>query len=107
MLPSFNQATSLYPSRLGRVGLTLLTALLLTACGSGGEEKTAEKTEATPEKADTDAPADVVRLSAPEQQAAGLALGHLEERPLGTGLAVSGTLDVPPESALAVAAPLT
>jgi cobalt-zinc-cadmium efflux system membrane fusion protein len=106
MLSSFNQATPLLLSRLGRVGLPLLTALLLTACGSGGEEKTAEKAEAATEKSDADAPADVVRLSAPEQQAAGLALGHLEERPLGTGLAVSGTLDVPPESALAVAAPL-
>ena len=106
MLPSFNQVTPLLLSRLGRVGLPLLTALLLTACGSGGKEKTAEKAEAATEKPEADAPADVVRLSAPEQQAAGLALGHLEERPLGTGLAVSGTLDVPPESALAVAAPL-
>lgn len=92
----------------GRGGLVALASLLLTACGPGKEEKSSKKADkpTTEQRAETEEPTDVVQLSPAEQQAAGLALGHLENRPLGTGLAVSGTLDVPPESALAVAAPL-
>jgi len=95
-------------SLVGNVGLVALASLLLTACGSGKGEKASEKADApaTEQPPESEEATDVVRLSAAEQQAAGLVLGHLESRPLGTGLAVSGTLDVPPESALAVAAPL-
>lgn len=82
----------------------LLLSLPLLNCG--GPQPEAAALPATDEAAEAEAPADVVRLSAAEQQAAGLALGRLKNRPLGTGLAVSGVLDVPPESALAITAPL-
>ncbi|MBC6612405.1 efflux RND transporter periplasmic adaptor subunit [Hymenobacter sp. BT507] len=49
---------------------------------------------------------DLVTLSPAQQQVAGIQTGHLTNRPMGTGLAVTGTLDVPPESAVSVTAQL-
>ena len=85
--------------------------LALTLAGCGGEQKdAAESAAAAHDHAEAEAEegeeAEVVTLSAAEQQAAGLRTGPLETRPLGTGLAVSGTLDVPPESAVSITAPL-
>ncbi|MCB2380276.1 efflux RND transporter periplasmic adaptor subunit [Hymenobacter sp. BT635] len=96
--------------------LVLLLSLTLAGCGAdkkegvdaapnseakeaGGEAKEAGEEEG--EEA-----SDVVALSAAEQQAAGLKTARLADRPLGAGLAVTGTLDVPPESAVNITAPL-
>ncbi|SHL96073.1 efflux RND transporter periplasmic adaptor subunit [Hymenobacter psychrotolerans] len=64
--------------------------------GAGGEAREAESEEAS----------DVVTLSAAEQQAVGLKTARLTDRPMGAGLAVTGTLDVPPESTVRITAPL-
>jgi cobalt-zinc-cadmium efflux system membrane fusion protein len=92
-----------------RTRLSLLI-LNLALAGCGGASNEAAEPEKAPEPAaaaDTaEVAADQVTLSAAEQQAAGLRIGRVEVRPLGTGLAVNGTLDVPPESAVSITAPL-
>ncbi|UPL51279.1 efflux RND transporter periplasmic adaptor subunit [Hymenobacter sublimis] len=73
---------------------------------AGGEAgEAAEKGEAG-EAGEGEEASDVVTLSAAQQQAGGLKTGKLASRPLGAGLAVTGTLDVPPESAVSITAPL-
>ncbi|MBO3272059.1 efflux RND transporter periplasmic adaptor subunit [Hymenobacter defluvii] len=95
--------------------LALLLALTFQAgCsadkkeGADAEPAATEANEAEGEagKAEGAESADIVTLSAAEQQAGGLKTGQLVSRPLGAGLAVTGTLDVPPESAVSVTAPL-
>ncbi|MBC8082899.1 MAG: efflux RND transporter periplasmic adaptor subunit, partial [Hymenobacter sp.] len=49
---------------------------------------------------------DQVTLSPAEQRAAALKTGRVAARLMGTGLAVTGVLDVPPESAVSITAPL-
>ena len=90
----------------------LLLSLALAGCNSPTEEAAptdvAETPGAAPGAAGEAAPADpeLVTLSAAEQQAAGLQTGRVSSRAMGTGLAVTGVLDVPPESAVAITAPL-
>ncbi|KAA9332073.1 efflux RND transporter periplasmic adaptor subunit [Hymenobacter busanensis] len=90
--------------------LALLLALTLAGCGADKKENaeagpTAESKAAGAEAVSGEA-ADVVTLSPAEQQAAGLKTARLADRPMGAGLAVTGTLDVPPESAVRITAPL-
>ncbi|SDY92556.1 efflux RND transporter periplasmic adaptor subunit [Hymenobacter psychrophilus] len=91
--------------------LVLLLGLTLAGCGADKKESAdAEATapegrEAGGEAAGEEA-SDVVTLSPAEQQAAGLKTARLADRPMGAGLAVTGTLDVPPESAVNITAPL-
>ena len=84
---------------------SLLLLALLAGCGSEKETPAAGAPSA-PEAATEAEPTDVVTLSAAERAAAGLRTGRLVGRPLGTGLAVNGTLDVPPESSVSITAPL-
>lgn len=92
---------------MNKIAFLVLLNLTLFGCGADKPEGAEAATETSPAAAKaSEEEATETTLSAAEQQAAGLALGHLENRPLGTGLAVSGTLDVPPESAVAIAAPL-
>jgi len=92
---------------MNKIAFLALLNLFLFGCGADKKEAAEATTETSRPAAEaSEEEATETTLSPAEQQAAGLALGHLENRPLGTGLAVSGTLDVPPESAVAVAAPL-
>lgn len=92
---------------MNKIAFLVLLNLFLFGCDADKKEAAEATTETSRPAAETsEEEATETTLSPAEQQAAGLALGHLENRPLGTGLAVSGTLDVPPESAVAVAAPL-
>ncbi|GAB2960555.1 efflux RND transporter periplasmic adaptor subunit [Hymenobacter coalescens] len=91
----------------------LLLSLTLAGCGRNQPESAEpEKTEAAANGeqeagvGEAEEATDLVTLSAAEQQAAGLKTGRLTNRPMGTGLAVNGTLDVPPESAVSITAPL-
>ncbi|SHJ80265.1 membrane fusion protein, cobalt-zinc-cadmium efflux system [Hymenobacter daecheongensis DSM 21074] len=91
--------------------LVLLLGLTLAGCGADKKESADAETtapegkEAGSEAAGEEA-SDVVTLSPAEQQAAGLKTARLADRPMGAGLAVTGTLDVPPESAVNITAPL-
>lgn len=90
----------------------LLALLGLTLAGCGQEKmdtavpEAAEATTKTSgdETAAGEENATETTLSAPEQQAAGIRLGRLEERVLSGTLKVNGTLDAPPENAVAVSA---
>lgn len=93
--------------------LALLLSLSLAGCGEEKSESAdhaeapaATSEEAGAEAAGGEAAADVVALSPAEQRAAGLQTGPVATRPMGAGLAVNGTLDVPPESAVSITAPL-
>ncbi|GAA3955076.1 efflux RND transporter periplasmic adaptor subunit [Hymenobacter algoricola] len=84
-----------------------LVLLSLTLAGCDSRPKAAAPAETTGEAAEAaEADPELVLLSAAEQQAGGLGTGRLTTRPMGTGLAVTGTLDVPPESSVAITAPL-
>ncbi|GAA3994927.1 efflux RND transporter periplasmic adaptor subunit [Hymenobacter fastidiosus] len=86
----------------------LLLSLAQAGCDSTPKEAAAtdgpDPTGGSAEAAETDP--DLVLLSVAEQQAGGLETGRVSSRPMGTGLAVTGTLDVPPESSVAITAPL-
>jgi len=92
--------------------LALLLSLTLAGCGS--DSKSTADADEKPAKAEAgESPAgeaeeasDLVTLSPAEQQAGGLKTGRVSSRPMGAGLAVNGTLDVPPESAVSITAPL-
>ena len=95
----------------------LLALALLASCGTktteSSDAKTSEKPAKTEEAGETgetgeggEASPDLVTLSPAAQQAAGLKTGRANTRPMGAGLAVNGTLDVPPESAVSITAPL-
>lgn len=96
--------------------LLLLLSLSLAGCSkekpesADAESTDARKTEtgeASAGNADETAEAsNVVTLSPAEQQAGGLKTGRVSTRAMGAGLAVNGTLDVPPESAVSITAPL-
>ena len=91
--------------------LVLLLSLTLAGCGADKKENAAaepatEGQAAGGEAGDDEAASDLVALSPAEQQAAGLKTARLTDRPMGAGLAVTGTLDVPPESAVSITAPL-
>ena len=93
--------------------LVLLLSLALAGCRKEKSEADADHAGATAqtrgetgtETAAGEA-ANVVVLSPAEQRAAGLKTGTVATRPMGAGLAVNGTLDVPPESAVSITAPL-
>ena len=92
----------------------LLLNLAVAGCNAdpkeaaGPDGETASTMGENPPAAAEAAAADpeLVMLSAAEQQAAGLQTGHVASRPMGTGLAVTGILDVPPEITVAITAPL-
>lgn len=86
----------------------LLLGFTLAGCDSKTKEAAPTETEGTASETAGAAEADpeVVTLSPAEQQAGGLKTGGLTKRAMGTGLAVTGTLDVPPESSVAITAPL-
>src|SRR6476661_3145177 len=86
----------------------LLLGLTLAGCSQDKTETSDDQPEtAAAEKgAASEEASDVVTLPAAEQQAGGLQTGRISDRPMGTGLAVNGTLDVPPESAVSITAPL-
>ncbi|SNC65344.1 membrane fusion protein, cobalt-zinc-cadmium efflux system [Hymenobacter gelipurpurascens] len=88
--------------------LVLLVSLTMASCTKNNEKETAEATEtaAAAEGEEAEEPSDMVTLSPAEQQAAGIQTGRIAARPMGAGLAVTGTLDVPPESAVSITAPL-
>ncbi|GAB2469536.1 hemolysin D [Hymenobacter qilianensis] len=94
--------------------LALLLALTLAGCSKENETADADHAETTTEAGghageeahEGEEAADMVTLSTAEQQAGGLKTGPLASRPMGAGLAVNGTLDVPPESAVNITAPL-
>ncbi|TGE03538.1 MULTISPECIES: efflux RND transporter periplasmic adaptor subunit [Hymenobacter] len=94
--------------------LVLLLGLTLAGCTTDKKETEPADTEAAEtkeaaeggESGEAAEASDMVRLSPAEQQAAGLKTGRLADRPMGSGLAVTGTLDVPPESAVSITAPL-
>ncbi|MBX0293168.1 efflux RND transporter periplasmic adaptor subunit [Hymenobacter sp. HSC-4F20] len=91
--------------------LMLLLSLTVASCTNKNENETAEATQ-TPASAEgeevegAEESSDLVSLSPAEQQAAGIQTGRIQSRPMGAGLAVTGTLDVPPESAVSITAPL-
>ncbi|AYA39028.1 efflux RND transporter periplasmic adaptor subunit (plasmid) [Hymenobacter oligotrophus] len=90
----------------------LLSLTLMASCGKDKPtEAETNTTETAPAGKDggtesTEAASDVVTLSPAEQQAGGIKTGRIADRPMGAGLAVNGTLDVPPESSLSITAPL-
>jgi cobalt-zinc-cadmium efflux system membrane fusion protein len=89
--------------------LMLLLSLTATSCTTENNEKEsteANETTASAEGEDAEESSDLVTLSPAEQQAAGIQTGRITDRPMGAGLAVTGTLDVPPESAVSITAPL-
>ncbi|GAB2452702.1 hemolysin D [Hymenobacter qilianensis] len=87
--------------------LVLLLALTFQAGCSADKKEGADAEPATAAKAaEGEEASDMVTLSAAEQQAASLKTARLTDRPMGAGLAVNGTLDVPPESAVSITAPL-
>mgnify|MGYP002781108183 CR=1 FL=1 len=93
------------------VFLALLMGLTLAGCGQADSSdanpaQDADVPAASAQEQETEEATDLVTLSAAEEQAAGLKTGRLIERAMGTGLAVNGTLDVPPESAVSITAPL-
>ena len=81
---------------------------LLTGCGAkDAPTEKEETTEAAPAKAGIEtATPDRVTLTTAEQQAGGVRLGALTQRPMSGGLKVNGVLDVPPENLVSVSAPL-
>lgn len=85
--------------------VVVLLGLTLAGCTQHNEKEPAEATE-TPTSGEGEESSDVVTLSPAEQQAAGIQTGRVQGRPMGAGLAVTGTLDVPPESAVSITAPL-
>ncbi|GAB3308878.1 efflux RND transporter periplasmic adaptor subunit [Hymenobacter sp. BT175] len=90
--------------------LLLLLSLTLAGCGADKKEtaeaEPAAKGQESGEAGEAEEASDMVTLSAAEQQAAGLKTARLTDRPMGAGLAVTGTLDVPPESTVNITAPL-
>ena len=88
--------------------LVLLLSLALANCSADKKEapETETSTAAAKAASEADEASDLVTLSPAEQQAAGLKTGHITDRPMGAGLAVTGTLDVPPESAVSITSPL-
>ena len=87
----------------------LLLSLALAGCGTDKKEAAeGEKSVAAAggKAREAEEASDVVALLPAEQQAAGLKTGRLADRPMGAVLAVTGTLDVPPESAVSITAPL-
>ena len=86
----------------------LLLGFSLAGCDSKTKEAAPAEAEAAANETGGAAEADpeLVTLSPAEQQAGGLKTGRVSARPMGTGLAVTGTLDVPPESSVAITAPL-
>ena len=83
----------------------LLLCLTLASCGTDKKEAPVAAAT-TAAAASTEDSADLITLSPAEQQAAHLKTGQLTDRAMGAGLAVTGTLDVPPESAVSITAPL-
>ena len=94
-----------------RIFLYFSLLLALAGCSAdpkeaaGPDDETASTVGENP-PASAAADPELVRLSAAEQRAGGLRTGRVAARPMGTGLAVTGTLDVPPESTVAITAPL-
>ncbi len=89
----------------------LLALSLLAGCGpkttESADAKKAEKPAQTEEAGEGgEASPDLVTLSPAAQRAAGLKTGRATTRPMGAGLTVNGTLDVPPENAVSITAPL-
>ncbi|WP_022821571.1 efflux RND transporter periplasmic adaptor subunit [Hymenobacter norwichensis] len=93
------------------VSFVLLLGLSVPfGCTSDKPETAAADAEgretATQEGEEAEEATDLVTLSPAQQQVAGIQTGQLTNRPMGAGLAVTGTLDVPPESAVSITAPL-
>jgi cobalt-zinc-cadmium efflux system membrane fusion protein len=93
----------------------ILALLGMTLVGCGGEKKEETNGEAsakTPtaeikkEEAGAEKGVTVATLSPAEQQTAGIRLGRVEDRVLSGGLKVNGTLDAPPQNAVAVSTQL-
>ncbi|MBG8555887.1 efflux RND transporter periplasmic adaptor subunit [Hymenobacter guriensis] len=86
---------------------SLVLLLSLTLAGCSADKKAPPETDtATAAAGEPEEASDLVTLSLAEQQAAGLKTGQVTDRPMGAGLAVTGTLDVPPESTVSITAPL-
>ncbi|WP_324680057.1 efflux RND transporter periplasmic adaptor subunit [Hymenobacter sp. GOD-10R] len=89
------------------VVLVLLGLTLQAGCTANKKETLATSTEASETAAAAEGEeTDLVTLSPAEQQAASIQTGRVTGRPMGAGLTVTGTLDVPPESAVSITAPL-
>ena len=89
----------------------ILALLGLTLVGCGGEKKEETNGEAAAETKKEESGAEkekvtVATLSPAEQQTAGIRLGRVEDRVLSGGLKVNGTLDAPPQNAVAVSTQL-
>jgi cobalt-zinc-cadmium efflux system membrane fusion protein len=99
---------------MNKITSLVLLGLALAGCSAEKKETEPAATEAadskdsgdTGEGNEAEEADDVVTLSPAEQQAGGLKTARLADRPMGAGLAVTGTLDVPPESAVSITAPL-
>jgi len=90
-----------------RVIVTYLLLSLLTGCGAKEAATEKESANAAPaDEAGEKAVPDRVTLTTAEQQAGGVRLGTLAQRPMSGGLKVNGVLDVPPENLVSVSAPL-
>lgn len=86
--------------------LVLLGWTLQAGCTADKKETPATNAEAGETASAAEGASDLVTLSPAEQQAAGIQTGRITSRPMGAGLTVTGTLDVPPESAVSITAPL-
>ncbi len=88
--------------------ILFFSLLLGTGCHGRDQPAAETATSSTPAVApdSSAAPTDQVRLSADEQQLAGIRTGPLEQRVLGGGLKVNGVLDVPPDQLVSISAPL-
>jgi cobalt-zinc-cadmium efflux system membrane fusion protein len=88
--------------------LVLLLSLTLAGCSTEKKEapEAAIPATAAEDANEAEESTDLVTLSPAEQQAAGLKTGQVTDRAMGAGLAVTGTLDVPPESTVSITSPL-
>lgn len=77
--------------------LILISALLAISCGKA--EKQTEQEAAPPQS-------NMVILTSPQYKAAGIELGNITQKPMGTTLRANGTLDVPPQNLITISAPM-
>jgi cobalt-zinc-cadmium efflux system membrane fusion protein len=78
--------------------LIAAVAFISWSCGQNHTETPAETVERST--------SDVITLTPDQLNAAGIEVGKVERKPIGTTLHINGTLDVPPQNLITISAPM-